>query len=387
VSTKVVLEMSLEEAGIVLNPSINIWKGFLVPMAKLNEGDVMEGVFAICLAELFANGTINKSNVNRWRRQIDPGIFKNGRSEIVVREFKDGRPQDQIKVTLIIRLKYESTNMAFGPNYAPLYEKSSDVGNIDRKIDNLITFTKTHYQDLIKRTKDSYLKNNKSDTVDIVINADGIAGESSGGDIKGDLEVSVTMNGKKQLDRTLSFSLKSGSKTLANLSPFNGMMDIVKRFGVSLPNETKYRKILGEQLAQARTPLEKKLKVDTIKELYKETLESLEDASRNSTFKDQAFELFKSMTFGSDLANVVDIDKTKIKEITVDYINELQQKTSSIDVQKSGDNLKFIIKPLNKELFQLRFKKRVAGSGEDFQIKELKFYVEAGPAAYAPKEK
>jgi len=38
-------------------------------------------------------------------------------------------------------------------------------------------------------------------------------------------------------------------------------------------------------------------------------------------------------------------------------------------------------------LFQLRFKKRVAGSGEDFQIKELKFYVEAGPAAYAPKEK
>ena len=356
-------------------------------MAKLNEGDVMEGVFAICLAELFANGTINKSNVNRWRRQIDPGIFKNGRSEIVVREFKDGRPQDQIKVTLIIRLKYESTNMAFGPNYAPLYEKSSDVGNIDRKIDNLITFTKTHYQDLIKRTKDSYLKNNKSDTVDIVIYADGIAGESSGGDIKGDLEVAVTMNGKKQLDRTLSFSLKSGSKTLANLSPFNGMMDIVKRFGVTLPNETKYRKILGEQLAQARTPLEKKLKVDTIKELYKETLESLEDASRNSTFKDQAFELFKSMTFGSDLANVVDIDKTKIKEITVDYINELQQKTSSIDVQKSGDNLKFIIKPLNKELFQLRFKKRVAGSGEDFQIKELKFYVEAGPAAYAPKEK
>ncbi len=98
----------------------------------------MEGVFAICLAELFANGTINKSNVNRWRRQIDPGIFKNGRSEIVVREFKDGRPQDQIKVTLIIRLKYESTNMAFGPNYAPLYEKSSDVGNIDRKIEEFI---------------------------------------------------------------------------------------------------------------------------------------------------------------------------------------------------------------------------------------------------------
>lgn len=362
-------------------------------MAKLNEGDVMEGIFAICLAELFASdsGTINKGNINKWRRQIDPGIFRNGRAEIVVREFKDGRPQDQIKVTLIIRLKYESTNMAFGANYAPLYEKSSDIGNIDRKIDNLITFTKTHYRSLIQKTKDSYLKNNKSDKVDIVINADGIAGESSGGDIKGDLEVTVTMNGQKQLDRTLSFSLKSGSKTLANLSPFNGMMDIVGRFGVSLPNETKYRKVLGEQLVQARTPGEKKLKVDTIKELYDETLSSLKDASSTQGFKDKAFELFKSMTFGSDLANVVDIDKSKIKEITVDYINQLQKDTKSIIVDESGSGsnktLKFKLVPGNKELFQLRFKKRVEGSGNSFQIKELKFYVEAGPAAYAPKEK
>lgn len=358
-------------------------------MAKLNEGDVMEGIFAICLAELFASdgGTINKGNINKWRRQIDPSIFRNGNAKIVIREFKDGKPQDKIKVVLIVRLKYESTNMAFGPNYEPLYAKSADIGNIERKIDNLILYTKTHYRTLIQKTKDSYLKNNKSDQVEIVINADGIAGESSGGDIKGDLEVSVTMNGQKQMDRTLSFSLKSGSKTLANLSPYNGMMDILKRFGISLPEEAKYRKVLGEQLAQARTPAEKKLKVDTIKELYKETLESLETASRNSSFKDQAFELFKSVTFGSDLANVVDIDKSKIKEITPDYINELQKNTNSIDVQKTSDNLKFIIKPLNKELFQLRFKKRVVGSGEDFQIKELKFYVEAGPAAYNPKEK
>lgn len=358
-------------------------------MAKLNEGDVMEGVFAICLAELFASdaGTINKGNINKWRKQIDPGIFRNGRSEIVVREFKDGRPQDQIKVTLIIRLKYESTNMAFGENYAPLYAKSADIGNIDRKIDNLITFTKTHYRTLIQKTKDSYLKNNKSDKVDIVINADGIAGESSGGDIKGDLEVTVAMNGKKQMDRTLSFSLKSGSKTLANLSPFNGMMDILKRFGISLEKEVEYRTILGQQLAQARTPAEKKLKVETIKNLYKDTLNALKDASSKPGFKDKSFQLFKDMTFGSDLANVVDIDKTKVKEITVEHINQLQEKTTSINTEAKGDNLKFILVPGNKELFQLRFKKRVAGTEQDFQIKELKFYVEAGPAAYAPKEK
>ena len=45
--------------------------------------------------------------------------------------------------------------------------------------------------------------------------------------------------------------MKSGSKTLANLSPFNGMMDILRRFGIQLKDEEKYRKILGEVLATA----------------------------------------------------------------------------------------------------------------------------------------
>jgi len=363
-------------------------------MAKLNEGDVMEGVFAICLAELFAHNDINKSRVNGWRRQIDPGIFRNGRAEVTVREFKDGRPKDNIKVTLILRLKYESTNMAFGDNFAPLYESSKDIGNISRKIDNLITFTKTHYRSLIKQTKDSYLRNKQSDNVEIIINADGIAGESSGGSIKGDLEVDVNMNGAIVMDRRLSFSLKSGSKTLANLSPFNGMMDILGRFGVSLEKEVEYRTVLGEQLASARTPAEKRLKVKTIDNLYSDTLSALADKSSSVSFKGAAFQLFRDVTFGSDLANVVDIDKTKIKEITVEHINELEQNTTSIRVDESpkgggGSNktLKFVLQPLNKELFQLRFKKRTAGSGENFQIKELKFYVEAGKAAYAPQLK
>tara|TARA_A100001234_G_C12592496_1_gene371203 strand:+ start:125 stop:1204 length:1080 start_codon:yes stop_codon:yes gene_type:complete len=358
-------------------------------MAKLNEGDVMEGIFAICLAELFANNDINKTNVNRWRRKVDPTIFRDGRAKITVREFKDGRPQDNIKVTLILRLKYESTNMAFGDNYAPLYANSKDIGNIDRKIDNLITFTKTNYRTLIKQTKDSYLKNNKSDNVEVIINADGIAGESSGGTIKGDLEVDVKMNGSIVMDKRLSFSLKSGSKTLANLSPFNGMMDILARFGVSLEKEVEYRTVLGEQLATAKTPAEKRLKVNTINNLYEDTLSGLSDKSSSVSFKSAAFKLFRDVTFGSDLANVVDIDKTKIKEITVEHINELEQNTNSIRVVESGKGstktLKFILQPLNEELFQLRFKKRTAGSGEDFQIKELKFYVEAGKGAYAPK--
>ena len=48
-----------------------------------------------------------------------------------------------------------------------------------------------------------------------------------------------------------------------------------------------------------------------------------------------------------------------------------------------GDNIKFRLNPSNKELFQLRFKNRSSEVNGEFNIKELKFYVEAGKAAYA----
>ena len=222
-----------------------------------------------------------------------------------------------------------------------------------------------------------------SDDVEITVTADGIAGETSGGEIKGDLDVDVVINGKKYLDERLNFSMKSGSKTLANLSPFNGMMDILRRFGIQLKDEEKYRKILGEVLATARTSKEKKLKVQTIKELYSDVKKGLTNLSATPQLKQAAFQLFRDVTFGSDLAEVVDVDKTKVKEITLDGINQLEQETTSVETVMVGDNIKFRLSPANKELFQLRFKNRSSEVNGEFNIKELKFYVEAGKAAYA----
>lgn len=352
-------------------------------MAKLNEGDVMEGIFAIALAELFAYGDISKARLNTVRSRIEPAMFNSGRYSTTIRKFTDGNPKDNIQVVLNVRLKFQSTQSAFGKNFELLLESGSDVGNINQKIDTLIAYTNSAYRTKIQRVKESYLKNNKSDKVDIVITADGIAGESSGGEIKGDLDVVVTINGKSQMNERLNFSMKSGSKTLANLSPFNGMMDIIKRFGISIEKEQEYRKILGETLAQARTPKEKQLKVKTIKQLYSDITQKLTTLNSNPQVKSAAFKLFRDVTFGSDLADVVDVDKNKVKEITVDHINELEKNTNDVNVSPSGDNIKFILSPGNKELFQLRFKNRSGMINGEFDIKELKFYVEAGKAAYA----
>jgi len=352
-------------------------------MAKLNEGDVMEGVFAIALAQLFAYDRIDKGKLNQIRAQIEPKMFQTGRYETIVRRFSEGNPKDNIEVKLIVRLKYQSTMDAFGPNFEIMLEKASDVGNIGRKIDTLISYTNSKYRAKIKRIRDAYLKNNESDDVAITITADGIAGETSGGEVKGDLDVDVVINDKTYLDERLNFSMKSGSKTLANLSPFNGMMDILRRFNIQLTDEEKYRKLLGEVLATARTPQEKKLKVQTIKELYSDVKKGLASLSSTPQLKQAAFQLFRDVTFGTDLAEVVDVDKTKVKEITLDGINKLEEETTSVEAVMVGDNIKFRLNPSNEVLFQLRFKNRSSSVNGEFNIKELKFYVEAGKAAYA----
>lgn len=365
-------------------------------MAKLNEGDVMEGIFAICLADIFAHNSINKGNVNKIRREIDPELFRDGSFSKEVWRVKDGSPKDNIGVTLNMRLKYNSTFEAFGANYEPLYESSNDIGNLDKKINTLVSYVNTHYASKVRRVKDTYLKNNQADEVNIVINADGIAGESSGGNIKGDLMVTVFINGLRQMDTEMVFSLKSGSKTLANLSPYNGMKDVIGRFGVQLDSadDVKFTNYLGDQLKQAKTPHEKKLKVKLINEMYGKMLKGIKSQPKTGPFVAATFKLFRDVTFGEDLADVVDIDKTKIKEMIPEYIDQLEQETTSIKTvmkpangKGSNVTLKFHMMPSDKELFQLRFKQRVDGLGDDFKIKELKFYVEAGAGAYAPKLK
>lgn len=351
-------------------------------MAKLNEGDVIEGIFSIAIAQLFAYGKIDKGKLNSLRTKIDPSMFSKGRFTTTVREYSDGKPEDKIKVVLTVRLKPSSVSEAFGPNYEPLYKSSRDVGNIDQKINQLVSQTNTSYSRRIESIKNNFLKNNQSDVVNIDIIADGIAGESSGGAIKGDIDVKVVINGKESMNDRLSFSLKSGSKTLANLSPFNGMMDVVSRFGVVLKDKRKYQEVLGKTLASAKTSEEKRMKVKLIEELYSEIKQGLKSKSGTPKFSNAAYQLFKDSAFGTDLAEVVDINKTKIKEMNVNTINEMQQSGEKVSCVISGNNLKFLVK--NKELFQMRFKKRAEElARNEYAIKELKFYIEAGPAAYS----
>ena len=176
-------------------------------MAKLNEGDVIEGLFTIGLSLYLAYGKVDKTQLNLIRTKIDSRMFATGRFKYEVvgnleRQIGNN-PPDSIDVGFEMRLKSESTRGVFGKDYQPLYESSKDIGNLDAKINQLVKHIErssfaSRASNIVKR----YLTNDTSDNIKISVIADGIAGESSGGDVKGDvmLEIfAVVKNTKKKL--------------------------------------------------------------------------------------------------------------------------------------------------------------------------------------------
>ena len=214
--------------------------------------------------------------------------------------------------------------------------------------------------------------------------------------IKGDIMVKINMNGDNIINEEMVFSLKSGSTTVANLSPYTGLLDVIGNLGVDLgPREQRYRRLLGELLSSARSPAEKRAKIKLVQMFYTDTMKGIDAASRKNPrrFKAAVFNLFRRATFGTDLADVIDVDKTKIKEMTVDHINNLESTTGNIRVGSDAAALqgrKFFMTGSNApkgELMSFRFKKRIVGTGSDIKIKELKFYIMSGTGAYLPKSK
>lgn len=370
-------------------------------MAGINEGDAIEGIFAIALAELWAYGEIDKRRLNKVRTEIEPEMFNKKRFETIIRDepkgsntgFVIGTPSDTFKVKLTVRLKPRSVEGAYGKKYEILFKKSKDIGSLDKKIDALIKNAKT-FSSKILAARNRFLKNNKSDFVDIHILADGIEGESSGGAIKGDLMITVKANGKRISSLTYPISLKSGSKTLSNLSPYKGLMSLLDKFDLEYIREGYYAQALGPggSLEKAKTPEQRKKKVEMLTTMYEEFIYDVADTGGTKDFTKAAFGIFKEAAFGDDLADVVDIQKGGIHTMSVDYINGLEEQALKNKeylrgtVIGSGSNVKLAIHfgrvGTNKKmhLMTMRKKFRVTGSGG----MELKMYVEAGKMAYDP---
>lgn len=347
-------------------------------MAKLNEGDVIEGIFTIALSLFLAYGKVEKSKLNEIRTKVDTRMFSSGRFKYkVVDNLKrqvGKNPPDFFNVGFEMRLKPESVQGAFDKEFEVVYKSSKDIGNIDKKIDQLIkSIEGASFSRKAASAVDYFLKNSTGEVVTFTVIADGIAGESSGGEVKGDvtLEVYAMKKGtnKKIIGGTLPFSLKSESITVANLAPYKGMLDIAAAMDIKWDAAEKYSRLAKP----FRGPVEQAAKFELINSMYDDLKSKIVESAKSSRFTDNALGFLAKSIFGSDLADVVDVQSGAVKEITVDYFNVLKQNITLEAVIK-GENLFFIDKKSKVPIFKIRTKLRP---------NEAKFYLEVGKGIYA----
>lgn len=349
-------------------------------MAKLNEGDVIEGIFCIAIGLYIANGEVDKKQLNIIRTKVDSKMFNSGRFKYTIAENvkrkRQNKPLDIFNVFIEMRLKPESVSGAFDKEFKVLYSKGKDIGNIDKKIDQLINSVNgSSYAKKIDAAINGFLNNNFSEIVDFIVVADGIEGESSGGDIKGDITISIYAQRKgtkkKLLTQQIPFSLKSESVTVANLSPYNGMLDIAEAFKLKWDAKEKYAGLTRK----ATTETEKKAKFKLIESMYGELIDLISSNSNGTAFSKNAFNFLEKSIFGKDLADVIDVQKGGVKEISKDYFDTLRKNTNLI-VEQRGKNLVFLDKKTNAPIFQIRTKLRPPPANE------AKFYLEVGSGIY-----
>jgi hypothetical protein len=290
---------------------------------------------------------------------------------------KGKNPPDFFNVGFEMRLKPESVVGAFDKEYEVLYKSSKDIGNINKKIDKLIEATST--ANFVRKAAGAvnyFLDNNYGEVVTFMVIADGIAGEASGGKLKGDvtLEVHAVRKGstKKLIAGSLPFSLKSESVTVASLSPYHGMLDIADALGIKWTAKEDYIRLAKPFLG----PVEQKAKFELIVSLYDDLKKEIVKESNKPQFTKNALDfLFKSI-FGSDLADVIDVNSSGLKEITVEYFDNLR-KTVQLTAVSNGNNLVFKDIKTDVPIFQIRTKLRPPPANE------AKFYLEVGKGIYA----
>ena len=364
-------------------------------MASLNLGSVMEGIFAIAVGLIMCESDapgrkLNPSNVNSIRRQVKNTMYtRSGFTKVLFRgkQFRiktsGSQPDyvpDFVTVTLQVSLKEGEVSSAFGKKFFDNTKES-----VIQSLINEVVTSATKYKKDLRKAQDQYLLNNMPEKVDVLVVADGVGGEQSGGNLKGDVAVNISINGTPIINKDLNYSLKAGktpSKTISNESPYKSMKRINELFqlGIEMDN---YDFLAGV----SRTPTEKFHKVKYTTMLYNEVLDGLVSSFKSSRDSAKSWDFLKKAAFGDDYAAVVSIGTTKTAESSIEYINALQNRYPDITTERKGININFNVDKLNETLFKIRFKNRSKILGDrEASISELKMMIETGPIFKQPKD-
>ena len=155
---------------------------------------------------------------------------------------------DFSSVNLKIRLKEKEVGTQYGRELqmlidnepAPREKKQQEnFVSIEKRVESMIKARGATFFRKLVATKEKYLKNNKTDVMEWQVDADGVGGETSGGQVKQDITVRVWANGKRIFDDTINFSLKASSATFHSGGLNDGMDLLLNRMDLGIPTNVK----------------------------------------------------------------------------------------------------------------------------------------------------
>jgi len=242
---------------------------------------------------------------------------------------------DFSQVELKVRVKEAETGAYYGPNLKKLIEEERERGKvtdvkyneIKKKMLFLINSKQTAFFRDLKNAKKRYITNSKNDAVKWTVDADGIAGETSGGDIKQDVTIQIFADGKRIIRSELNFSLKSDSVSIHGGGIYNSMPEIFEMFEKIIPasrvNEgKKYLKSITTKKGHEETSK------DAINAVWRLVGDGIPN-SPNTKLSEHLWGILEKRLFGSSDAykgkmQLLEMNKDELREITQQQFKKLR---------------------------------------------------------------
>ena len=242
---------------------------------------------------------------------------------------------DFSQVELKVRVKEAETGAYYGPNIKKLLEQEAKAGKvadkgynkIKKKMLFLINNNQTAFFRDLKNAKRKYITNSKNDAVRWTVDADGIAGETSGGSIKQDVTIQIFADGKRILRSELNFSLKSDSVSIHGGGIYNSMPEIFEMFeGIlksSVATEGKrYLKSITTKRGHEETS---KVAINSLWRLLGDGLPKTPNIKLSNNF----WGILEKRLFGSSTAykgkiQVLEMNQDELREVTQKQFKKLR---------------------------------------------------------------
>ena len=242
---------------------------------------------------------------------------------------------DFSQVELKVRVKEAETGAYYGPNLKKLIEKEKKKGKvkddkynaIKTKMLYLINNNQTQFFKDLKTAKHKYLKNSENDSVKWTVDADGIAGETSGGSIKQDVTIQIFADGKRIIRSELNFSLKSDSVSIHGGGIYNSMPEIFDMFKKLMPTRVdegkKYLKSITTQKGHEETSK------DAINAIWRLVGEGV-PTNVNTKLSNHFWGILEKRLFGASGSyqgkmQLLEMNKKELREITKKQFTKLKK--------------------------------------------------------------